>query len=122
MSSTISKAQGAFLAGRHILDQVLIANEAIEDIRLKNKEGVILKLDSEKAYGHVDRDFLDKVMMKKGFGWQWRMWMWGCVRNVQYCIMVNGSFILATRGLRQGDPPSPFLFLLVDVLGRLINN
>ena len=44
MPSTISKAQGAFLAGRHILDQALIANKAIEDTHMKKKEGIMLKL------------------------------------------------------------------------------
>lgn len=58
MPSTIFKVQGAFLAGRQILDQVLIANEAIEDVRQRKKEGVVLQLDFEKTYDHVDWDFL----------------------------------------------------------------
>lgn len=113
MPSTIFKLQGAFLAGRQILDQALIANKAIEDTHMKKKDGVVLKLD-----------FLDKVMMKKGFGFRCRMGMWGCIRNVQYSILINGTLkgsIQASRGLRQGDPLSPFLFLLVvDVLSQLI--
>lgn len=63
-----------FWAGRQILDQALIANEAIMEHRSKKKEGVVLKLDFEKAYDHVDWDFLDKVLMKKGFGYKWRTW------------------------------------------------
>ena len=59
--------QGAFLVGRRILDQALIANEALVDYRLKKKEGVVLKFDFEKAYDHVDWGFLDKMLMKKGF-------------------------------------------------------
>lgn len=56
MSSTISEAQGALVAGRQIPDQVLVANEAIEEYRSR-KRGVLLKLDFEKAYDHVDWDF-----------------------------------------------------------------
>lgn len=62
------QTQGAFVAGRQILDQTLTANEAIENFSNKLKKGVILKLDFEKAYGHVDWDFLDKVLTKNGFG------------------------------------------------------
>lgn len=55
LPSTISEAQEAFIARRQILDQALIANEAIEDYRAK-KEGAIFKIDFEKAYDHVDWD------------------------------------------------------------------
>ena len=85
----------------------------------------MLKLDFEKVQDHVDWDFLDRVMMKKGFGYKWRMWMWGWVKNVKYFILINGApkaAIQASRGLRQDDPLSPFLFLLVvDVQSRLIS-
>ena len=64
-SLTIFEAEGAFLLGKRILDQALIANEAMEEYRSKKKEGVLLKLDFEKAYDHVDWDFLNRVMMKK---------------------------------------------------------
>ncbi|KAA0036600.1 hypothetical protein E5676_scaffold195G00490 [Cucumis melo var. makuwa] len=113
-----SKAQGAFLAGRQILDQAIIANEAIEEYKSR-KRGVLLMLDFEKVYDHVDWDFLDRVLMKKGFGYKWRSG-WECVRNVKYSILINGNpigLIQAPRGLRQGDPVSPFL---VDVLSRII--
>lgn len=55
LPSIISKAQGA-IAWRQILDLALIANEASEDYRAKKKEGVIFKIDFEKAYDHVDWD------------------------------------------------------------------
>lgn len=104
---------------RQILDQALIFNETIEVYRLRKKEGVILKLDFEKVYNHVDW-----VLIKKGFDYKWRMWMWGCVRNVKYSILINGTLkwlIQATKGLRPGDPLSSFLFLLVvDVLSQII--
>ncbi|TYK27010.1 uncharacterized protein E5676_scaffold901G00170 [Cucumis melo var. makuwa] len=54
LPSTISKARGAFLIGRQILDQAFIANEAVEEYRSKKKEGVLLKLEFEKVYNLVD--------------------------------------------------------------------
>lgn len=77
--------------GRQILDQALIANEAIENNQVY-KEEVIFKLEFEKAYDHDERDFLDKLLHEKGFGHKWRMWMWGCVRNVNYCILLPRAF------------------------------
>lgn len=56
---------------RQILDQVLIANKATEDYRRRNQEGIIFKIDFEKAYCqvcHVERGFFNKVLHKKGFG------------------------------------------------------
>lgn len=91
LPSTISDSQGAFIVGRKILDQALLTYEAVEDYRAKRKEGVVFKIDFEKAHDHVDWDFLDKVMDEKGSGYKWRMWMWSCVRNVSYSILVNGT-------------------------------
>lgn len=67
---------------------------------------MIFKIDFEIAYDCVDWDFLDKVMERKGFGYKWRMWVWGCVRNVNYSILINScspnGSIKASRGLRKG--------------------
>ena len=118
-------SQGAFVEGRQILDEVLITNEVVDEKKKRSgEEGVVFKIDFEKAYNHVDWGFLDHVLERKGFNTKWRSWMRGCLSSTSFVVLVNGNakgWVKATRGLRQGDPLSPFLFTIVaDVLGRMM--
>ena len=125
MDAIISPTQSAFIEGRQILDPILIANEAVEDYRAKRKKGWILKLDLEKAFDRVNWNFLEKNLSLKKFSSKWASWIMGCLKIPKYSIFINGKprgRITASRGIRQGDPLSPFLFLLVsEVLGEIIN-
>ena len=124
LQDTIFLTQGAFVEGRQILDAILIANELVDEKRRSREEGLVFKIDFEKAYDHIDWDFLDHVLKRKGFSSRWRPWMRGCLSSTMFAILVNVNikgWVKAYKGLRQGDLLSHFLFTLVaDVLSRLI--
>lgn len=115
----IADNQSAFVPGRNITDNVLLAFELLHYMKQKKKgmEGEVdLKLDVSKAYDRVDWVFLEQQMRLLGFDNKWIEWIKLCVTTVTYFINFNGSQIgpiNPLRGLRQGGPVITLLILVL---------
>lgn len=115
LASFISKDQHAFLKGCNILDAVAMTQESLFSMISNKMDMAILKIDLQKAYDCLDWGFLRVMLTKIGLKSHAIDWIMSCVENARYSVIINGipsSFFLAERGLRQGCPFSPLLFIL----------
>lgn len=105
----ISPMQATFLEGRRDFDNVIIAQELIYSLgRRKGKEGyMVVKIDLEKTYDHLEWSFIRMVLIHFGFLENIIKLILSCVSSTSTSLLFNGSKLLTflpSRGIRQGDP------------------
>eukprot|EP00253_Pinus_taeda_P013466 PITA_13466 len=112
----ISENQGGFVPKRQIIDNVILIQEAIHSSLIKGERGMIIKLDMANAFNRVDHSFLRAALRKFGFSSKVVDIISGCISNPWTAPLINGrpsNSFKSTRGLRQGCPLSPFLYIIM---------
>ena len=121
----VHRNQYGFIKTRTIQDCLGWAFEYLHQCKQSGKEIVILKLDFEKAFDTMEHSFILKMLECKGFDDRWCMWIKMLLQSGSSSILLNGipgTEFHCKRGMMQGDPISPLLFVLAaDLLQSLVN-
>nr|CAD1833469.1 unnamed protein product [Ananas comosus var. bracteatus] len=124
MDELINPHQTAFIKGRRIFDNFCCAHILVHHIFTSKQSAALLKIDFEMAFDYISWSFLVDLLKARGFSTRWISWIQVLLIFANTSVILNGvpgETFSCKRGLRQGDPLSPLLFILcVDVLSRML--
>ena len=122
----ISPEQGGFVLGRETTEGALVAHEVLHSINSNESSNFFIKLDMMKAYDRVCWKFLLQVLAEMGFSKNWCKWIKACISGAWFSLVINGKlvgFFPSTQGIRQGNPLSLVLFIIMaEAFSRAISH
>ena len=117
LEKLISPSQGSFIKGRHILYSVILVQEAMHSSFQRKEQGMLIKLEISNAFDRVKLSYIYKFLLSFGFNPNFVNLIKACTDKPWIAPLVNGrptSYFQATRGIRQGFPLSPFLYIMLE--------